>query len=157
MGLGNTIKTHLEEQGRSVVWLSKQTNINQNSLYAMFKRDSNNISEDNLLLIGEALNVSAAKLVAEARKEALADKNNKLADYLLRKFYKVVELVAELGKYAVHGTKEEMASWLFEITSMAETISSIQYIGVDDLTSDEVAELVRYKEYLIWRRDNGKE
>ena len=63
MGLGKTIAQIAKEQGRSITWLAKQTDISINTMYAIIRRDSNYIGYSDIKKIAQALGVKSTTLV----------------------------------------------------------------------------------------------
>lgn len=81
MGIGKRIKTYLDEQKKTVRWLSKQTGINENTLYAMIKRDSDKISPESVVKISEALSIDPMELLGFNKALPIAD----FIEYIHRK------------------------------------------------------------------------
>lgn len=66
------IKQLLNNQGKSVYWLSKKTNISQNSLGKIVKGETDSIRFDNLQKICQALNCTPNDII-----EFVPEENNK--------------------------------------------------------------------------------
>lgn len=63
MGLGSRIKIILAHQHMTIAELAEKTGISKNTLYAMTKRDSNDIKLDSLQKIADALDVTLDSLL----------------------------------------------------------------------------------------------
>lgn len=149
MGIGKEIKYLLEEKHRSVSWLSRETGIADNTLYAMIKRDSNNIATNNLFRITQALNTSTAALVKAAYDRAMRERNQILDhpdDYPLN----YDSLLAANGK-DLDELKDMMSAcdYGFRDTTTPYTIN------VGDMSDDEVKQMELFKEFLIYKRHNN--
>ena len=63
MGVGKNLKRILKEKNITIAKLAEMTNISKNTLYAITKRDSFNVRQDNIKKIAEALDISTLDLV----------------------------------------------------------------------------------------------
>lgn len=68
MATGKELKNILRDNGRKVTWLAEETGISPNTLYAIIKRDSENINYANLIKICDALQIPYDGLLEKANR-----------------------------------------------------------------------------------------
>lgn len=96
MGLGARLKNILAQEGKTIAWLSEQTNIPKNSLYTIIKRDNTLPRTETIKKIAKALNVSIASLMfeTEMRNNVMEDApgtTNEVTDHLSESISKAID------------------------------------------------------------------
>lgn len=153
MGIGKEIKCLLDEKQRSVSWLSRETGITDNTLYAMIKRDSNNIAPNNLFRITQALNTTTPEIVKAAYNRAMRLRGHILdnpSDYE----YDYDSLLEANAK-----DLEELKSLMSAFDYGFRDTTTPYTINVGDLSDEEVKQMELFKEFLLYKRrtDGNKE
>lgn len=164
MAIGKLIKKIAEEQGRSIKWLSSQTGINENTLYAIIKRDSDNITQENIEKISEAFELSAVDFLTYALDEASKSNDMKAYGVLIDKYIYAMDKVVQSGASSDMSIEDRTQAIRIALDEKAEkakqTLANIGALSLDtdSLTADELMELMNYRDYLIYKRtqNNGK-
>lgn len=73
MGLGSEIKAALKERNMTIKELSERTGISLNTLYAITKRDSNNVSMDIVMKIAKELDMDISNLPIAPKLEKILE------------------------------------------------------------------------------------
>lgn len=167
MALGKLIKQTSEEQGRTIKWLAAQTGISENTLYAIIKRDSDNIPLENLEKISNAFEIDIIDFISYALDVARAKKDYRSYGVLIDKYINALDnrvlgnangnISLEERELAILDALEEQRN--VSEKKMAELQSlSIQIENEDvSLTSDELQEWMLFRDFLIFKRSkNGK-
>jgi len=139
--LGKMIKSYLDVQGRTVKWLSSTTGISANTLYAIIKRDSNNISSESLEKICNALGVDIVDFLEEAR--GLSIKADDAS---------AVGIIEDKYHAALNESLNDATEQLAKKIKMLYGNDSPNSITIDNLTHDEIAELQAFINYLEYKR-----
>lgn len=149
MGIGKEIKYLLEEKQRSVSWLSRETEIADNTLYAMIKRDSNNIAPNNLYRITQALNTTTPEIVKAAYDRAIRFRGHILdnpSDYELD-----YDSLLEANAKDLDELEKLMSAFDYGFRDTTTPYT----INVGDMSDDEVKQMELFKEFLIYKRHNN--
>lgn len=161
MAIGKLIKQISEEQGRSIKWLSSQTGISENTLYAIIKRDSDNITLENIEKISSSFELDAVDFLTSALD--IASKNNDMKAYgvLIDKFINAMDKKVQSGASADMSIEERTQAIRAALDVKAEeakrTMAELGNLSIDtdSLTADELMELMNYRDYLIYKRTHG--
>ena len=79
MGDGKRLREILDEQGKSVRWLAKETNINSSTLFSIIRKDTS-IRYDFALRIANTLNIEISDICSDKNmiEELFIDNKNKI-------------------------------------------------------------------------------
>lgn len=158
MAIGKLIKRIAEEQGRSIKWLSAQTDINENTLYAIIKRDSDNITQENIEKISAAFELSTIDFLNYALDEASKSKDLKAYGVLIDKYIDAMDKHVQSEASPDMSIEDRMNAIKVDLDKKAEqakqTLADLGALSIDTdaLTADELIELMHYRDYLIHRR-----
>jgi transcriptional regulator with XRE-family HTH domain len=115
MSFGSHLQNILNENKITVSELSRKTGISTNTLYAMIRRNSNNINASNLLKISEALNMPLHVLLKWDSNEEMNHYSKMYEDHSGKSnndtTYFLEQKLAQVG-YSIGGIESEGYLWI---------------------------------------------
>ena len=153
MAVGQNLKRVLTEKKIKVTELAEKTGISTNTLYAIIKRDSLNISYDNLINICEALRISPVELLPHDTEEDISASLKWFeGQQFLDAFY--YEL-ARLNQFGLEKVMEYISLLVLDEKYTTRDINKLKnYCDITDY--QETKEMI-HKYYPLAEADNGKE
>lgn len=114
MGLGKKLKNTLDSKHMTVIELSNLTGISSSTLYAIIRRDSDNVNLETVKKIATALNMSLDDFIPEY------DPHTEIVNSMFGDFY-----AADGSTMDIHFTTDEFTTdELLEIINYAEYLKS---------------------------------